>query len=372
MATQHNPKNTHVVVGMSGGVDSSVSALMLLEQGYQVTGMFMKNWEEDDTEEYCAAAADLADARGVCEKIGIPLHEVNFAYEYWERVFQHFLNEYAAGRTPNPDILCNKEIKFKEFLLQAETLGADYIATGHYVANGITNAIVNDTNTHNAKQLLVKGTDQNKDQSYFLYTLGQKELEKSIFPLGDIEKSEVRERALTAELEVHNKKDSTGICFIGERRFKDFLSEYLKPNPGDIVDPTGKTVGKHDGLMYHTIGQRQGLNIGGPGEAWYVAGKDIDSNQLTVVQGHDHPLLMSNSLIAKDCSWVSGEAPDTTKKYTAKARYRQADQHCSIAFVGDEIHVNYDEPQRAITPGQALVLYDGTSCLGGATIVSAE
>ena len=295
------------------------------------------------------------------------MHEVNFAYEYWERVFQHFLAEYAAGRTPNPDILCNKEIKFKEFLLQAEALGADYIATGHYVANGINN---------HEKQLLVKGADQNKDQSYFLYTLGQKELEKSIFPLGDIEKSEVRERALAAGFDVHNKKDSTGICFIGERRFKDFLSEYLKPNPGDIIDPDGTIVGKHDGLMYHTIGQRQGLNIGGPGEAWYVAGKNIETNQLTVVQGHDHPLLMSSSLIAKDCSWVSGEAPDTTKKYTAKARYRQADQACTIAFAsngsGDEIHVSYDEPQRAITPGQALVLYDGTSCLGGATIVSAK
>lgn len=365
MASAHDPQNTHVVVGMSGGVDSSVSALMLQEQGYQVTGMFMKNWEEDDKGEYCAAAADLADARQVCERIGIPLHEVNFAYEYWDRVFQHFLDEYAAGRTPNPDILCNKEIKFKEFLLQAESLGADYIATGHYVANGV------DDSTDPSTQLLVKGNDQNKDQSYFLYTLGQKELSKSIFPLGNIEKSMVRQRALDAGFDVHNKKDSTGICFIGERRFKDFLSEYLKPNPGKIVTPEGKTVGQHDGLMYHTIGQRQGLNIGGPGEAWYVAGKILENNELLVVQGHDHPLLMANSLVAKDCHWVSGQAPDSSKQYTAKARYRQADQDCSISFEGEQLIVQYNKPQRAITPGQALVLYDGDSCLGGATIVSA-
>ena len=365
MASVHDPKNTHVVVGMSGGVDSSVSALMLQEQGYQVTGMFMKNWEEDDKGEYCAAAADLADARQVCERIGIPLHEVNFAYEYWDRVFQHFLDEYAAGRTPNPDILCNKEIKFKEFLLQAESLGADYIATGHYVANGMVE------NTDPQEQLLVKGHDQNNDQSYFLYTLGQKELSKSIFPLGNIEKSMVRQRALDAGFDVHNKKDSTGICFIGERRFKDFLSEYLKPNPGKMVTPEGKTVGQHDGLMYHTIGQRQGLNIGGPGEAWYVAGKIIDNNELLVVQGHDHPLLMANSLMAKDCHWVSGQAPDTSKQYTAKARYRQADQKCSISLADEQLIVQYNEPQRAITPGQALVLYDGDRCLGGATIVAA-
>lgn len=361
MATAHNPKDTKVVVGMSGGVDSSVSALMLLEQGYQVIGMFMKNWEEDDTAEYCAAAADLADARTVCENIGIPLHEVNFAHEYWERVFQHFLTEYAAGRTPNPDILCNKEIKFKEFLLQAESLGADYIATGHYVANGEANG----------NQLLVKGADANKDQSYFLYTLGQKELAKSIFPLGSIEKSEVRQRALAAGLKVHNKKDSTGICFIGERRFKDFLSEYLKPNPGDMIDDQGTVVGKHDGLMYHTIGQRQGLGIGGAGDAWYVASKNLENNQLIVVQGHDHPRLMSQGLIGKDCHWVSGHAPDTHKTYTAKARYRQADQTCHIRLEDEQIIVTYDEPQRAITPGQALVLYDGTTCLGGATIIAA-
>ncbi len=299
------PKNTHVVVGMSGGVDSSVTALLLKEQGYQVTGMFMKNWEEDDTAEYCAAATDMADAQEVCDRLGIKLHIVNFAHEYWERVFQHFLDEYAAGRTPNPDILCNKEIKFKEFLLQAEHLGADYIATGHYVANG-----------HNdGQQLLVKGLDPNKDQSYFLYTLGQKELEKSLFPLGQILKPEVRERALAAGLEVHNKKDSTGICFIGERRFKDFLSQYLKPNPGDMVTPEGKVMGQHDGLMYHTIGQRHGLNIGGQGDAWYVSAKNINDNTLIVVQGHDHPLLQSSSLLAKTaigCQDTDQTHPKTT------------------------------------------------------------
>ncbi len=362
MATVHTPQESHVVVGMSGGVDSSVSAMLLLEQGYQVTGMFMKNWEEDDTAEYCAAATDMADAQEVCDRLGIKLHIVNFAHEYWERVFQHFLDEYAAGRTPNPDILCNKEIKFKEFLLQAEHLGADYIATGHYVANG-----------HNdGQQLLVKGLDPNKDQSYFLYTLGQKELEKSLFPLGQILKPEVRERALAAGLEVHNKKDSTGICFIGERRFKDFLSQYLKPNPGDMVTPEGKVMGQHDGLMYHTIGQRHGLNIGGQGDAWYVSAKNINDNTLIVVQGHDHPLLQSSSLLAKDCHWVSGHRPDTSKNYTAKARYRQKDQACTIEFTdNNELVVKFIEPQRAITPGQALVLYDNNHCLGGATIIKA-
>lgn len=364
MATAHTPNDTHVVVAMSGGVDSSVTALMLLEQGYQVTGMFMKNWEEDDTEEYCAAAADMADAQAICDKLGIKLHIVNFAYEYWERVFQHFLDEYAAGRTPNPDILCNKEIKFKEFLLQAEQLGADYIATGHYVANG---------HLDNGQELLLKGADPNKDQSYFLYTLGQHELSKSLFPLGAIEKSIVRETAERAGFKVHDKKDSTGICFIGERRFKDFLSQYLKPNPGEIRDVDGSIVGKHDGLMYHTIGQRKGLQIGGAGDAWYVYGKDLENNVLQVVQGHDHPALLAPKLIARDCHWVAGERPDSTRHYCAKTRYRQADQGCRIDFVDDdEIIVTFDQPQRAITPGQALVVYDGDICLGGATIIEAQ
>ena len=362
------PKNTHVVVGMSGGVDSSVTALLLKEQGYQVTGMFMKNWEEDDTAEYCAAATDMADAKIVCDIIGIPFHEVNFAHEYWENVFEHFLAEYAAGRTPNPDILCNKEIKFKEFLLQAESLGADYIATGHYVANG---------QTEEGQHLLLKGADQNKDQSYFLYTLNQVQLSKSLFPLGNIEKKLVREKAQNAGFPIHDKKDSTGICFIGERRFKDFLSQYLKPNPGDIRSTDGTLLGQHDGLMYHTLGQRKGLGIGGSsatnnsGEAWYAAAKDIENNTLIVAQGHDHQALMSSTLTAQTCDWVSGHFPEVGKSYRAKTRYRQADQTCEITAInGDEITVRFAEPQRAVTPGQALVIYEGNQCLGGATIVS--
>ena len=363
MAISHNPNDSHVVVGMSGGVDSSVAALCLLEQGYQVSGLFMKNWEEDDTGEYCAAAADMADAESVCKKLGIPFHTVNFAHEYWENVFEHFLTEYKAGRTPNPDILCNKEIKFKEFLLQAEQLGADFIATGHYVANG----------QNNDQQLLLRGKDTNKDQSYFLYTLGQKQLDKSIFPLGELEKPEVREIANNAGFITHDKKDSTGICFIGERRFKDFLSTYLKPNPGDMVTLEGRVMGQHDGLMYHTIGQRHGLNIGGEGEAWYVARKDMDKNELIVVQGHDHPALMSSTVIANDCHWVNGSALKKGSKITAKTRYRQQDQPCQVEVIDkQQITVRFEQPQRAVTPGQALVFYQDRTCLGGATIVSAH
>jgi len=372
------PKDTHIVVGMSGGVDSSVSALMLKEQGYQVTGMFMKNWEEDDTAEYCAAAEDMADAKNVCDIISIPFHEVNFAHEYWENVFEHFLAEYSAGRTPNPDILCNKEIKFKEFLLQAESLGADYIATGHYVANGFAkNDVANATGEH----LLLKGADPNKDQSYFLYTLNQQQLAKSLFPLGNIEKSKVRDKALQAGIPVHDKKDSTGICFIGERRFKDFLSQYLKPNPGEIRSVEGKLLGKHDGLMYHTIGQRKGLGIGGSaadsdsGQAWYAASKDVESNTLYVAQGHDHPALMSTTVTAQGCDWVSGTFPEIDKRFHAKTRYRQADQACQLVSIdkeNDEIVLSFEEQQRAVAPGQALVIYDGNQCLGGATITRAE
>ena len=353
----------HVIVGMSGGVDSSVAAHLLLEQGYRVSGLFMKNWEEDDTEEYCAAATDLKDAAQVCDRLGIELHEVNFAHEYWENVFEYFLADYKAGRTPNPDILCNKEIKFKEFLLQAQTLGADFIATGHYVAkgergvNGVT------------EQALLKGLDGNKDQSYFLYTLQQHQLEKSLFPLGEISKPEVRAIADKQGFVTHNKKDSTGICFIGERRFKDFLSEYLKPNPGNMVDEKGKTVNQHDGLMYYTLGQRQGLDIGGPGEAWYVAGKDLERNELLVVQGHDHPALFTQTVAATTPDWVSASHPPMNVTLTAKTRYRQPDQHCQITTINDkQITVEFDQPQRAVTPGQALVLYEDRYCLGGATI----
>jgi len=358
--------NPHVVVGMSGGVDSSVTAYLLKERGYRVTGMFMKNWEEDDTEEYCAAAKDLKDAAQVCERMGIELREVNFAHEYWENVFEHFLTEYQAGRTPNPDILCNKEIKFKEFLLQAESLGADYIATGHYVAKGQT------TDKQNAdKALLLRGADVNKDQSYFLYTLQQDQLRKSLFPLGELRKPEVRAIADSQGFVTHNKKDSTGICFIGERRFKDFLSTYLKPNPGRMIGSDGKTISEHDGLMYYTLGQRQGLNIGGPGAAWYVAGKDVVRNELLVVQGHDHPAMLTQTVVAKGCDWVSGNSLQVGDKVTAKTRYRQPDQVCKVIESSvDSITVHFEQPQRAVTPGQALVFYDQRQCLGGATIHS--
>ncbi len=351
----------HVVVGMSGGVDSSVSAHLLLNQGYKVTGLFMKNWEEDDTEEYCAAAADLRDAAQVCERLGIELHEVNFAHEYWENVFEHFLAEYQAGRTPNPDILCNKEIKFKEFLLQAETMGADYIATGHYVARGEAQ--------EQGEYCLLRGADENKDQSYFLYTLQQDALAKSLFPLGEISKPQVRSIADDCGFITHNKKDSTGICFIGERRFKDFLSQYLAPSPGRMVNTDGAAVGEHDGLMYYTLGQRHGLNIGGPGEAWYVAAKDTTRNELLVVQGHDHPAMLTRTVIAHTTDWVSKVAPEIGANLSAKTRYRQADQQCKIIDLNDNsVTVEFDHPQRAVTPGQALVIYDGRKCLGGATI----
>ena len=355
----HDPASTHVIVGMSGGVDSSVTAYILKQQGYQVSGLFMKNWEEDDTEEYCAAATDLKDAQQVCERLDIPLHEVNFAHEYWENVFQHFLTDYQAGRTPNPDILCNKEIKFKEFLLQAEALGAQFIATGHYAAKDIANG----------KSRLLRGADSNKDQSYFLYTLQQDQLSKSLFPLGELEKPVVREIAEQQRFVTHNKKDSTGICFIGERRFKDFLATYLKPNPGLMVDTQGKTIAQHDGLMYYTLGQRQGLNIGGPGEAWYVAGKNLQSNELLVVQGHDHPALMSQTVTASDALWVSGESLKVGDKVSAKTRYRQKDAACTVLEVdAKQITVGFDLLQRAVTPGQALVFYSERICLGGATI----
>ena len=358
---QLTPSEQHVIVGMSGGVDSSVTAYLLKQKGYTVTGMFMKNWEEDDTAEYCAAAADLKDAEQVCDRLGIELREVNFAHEYWENVFEHFLAEYQAGRTPNPDILCNKEIKFKEFLLQAQALGADYIATGHYVAKG----------RDGDQALLLRGADQNKDQSYFLYTLQQAQLSKSLFPLGEITKPEVREIADQQGFVTHNKKDSTGICFIGERRFKDFLSTYLKPNPGAMVGCDGNVVGQHDGLMYYTLGQRQGLDIGGPGEAWYVAGKDLTRNELLVVQGHDHPAMLSHSVTAEGMDWVSGESLSVGDRVTAKARYRQQDQACRVTdTTKDGITVEFDHPQRAVTPGQALVFYQERRCLGGGTIIS--
>lgn len=359
--------STRVIVGMSGGVDSSVSALLLLEQGYQVEGLFMKNWEEDDTAEYCSAAADVADAQAVCDKLGIKLHTVNFAAEYWDYVFENFLTEYSAGRTPNPDILCNKEIKFKAFLDFALQSGADYIATGHYVRKS----------TQAENNQLLKGLDAEKDQSYFVYTLGQAQLQRSLFPVGDLPKSEVRKMAAKAGFINHDKKDSTGICFIGERRFKEFLARYLPAQPGDIETPEGTVIGRHDGLMYYTLGQRKGIGIGGlkasDEQPWYVLKKDLTRNVLIVGQGHDHSLLHSTQLICADLSWINGAAPASQFICAAKTRYRQADQACTVSLQDDgQAKVIFDKTQRAVTPGQSVVFYQEDTCLGGGIIQSYE
>ncbi|MFG1172935.1 tRNA 2-thiouridine(34) synthase MnmA [Erwiniaceae bacterium CAU 1747] len=353
-----------VIVGMSGGVDSSVSAWLLQQQGYQVEGLFMKNWEEDDGEEYCTAADDLADAQAVCDKLGICLHTVNFAAEYWDNVFEHFLAEYKAGRTPNPDILCNKEIKFKAFLeFAAEDLGADYIATGHYVRRADVDG----------KSRLLRGLDGNKDQSYFLYTLGFEQIAQSLFPVGELEKPEVRRIAEQLELVTARKKDSTGICFIGERKFTEFLARYLPAQPGPIVTVAGDTVGQHQGLMYHTLGQRKGLGIGGTKEhseqPWYVVEKDVANNVLIVAQGHDHPRLMSVGLIAQQLHWVDREVLSAPLRCTVKTRYRQEDIACTVTPLSDErIDVRFDEPVAAVTPGQSAVFYLDEVCLGGGII----
>ena len=349
---------------MSGGVDSSVAALLLLEQGYRVEGLFMKNWEEDDDANYCAASADLADAQAVCDKLGIPLHSVNFASEYWDRVFQHFLNEYRAGRTPNPDILCNKEIKFHAFLDYALTLGADRIATGHYAR---TRVLAEQTQ-------LLRGIDDNKDQSYFLHALDASQLERVLFPVGELPKAAVREIARRHELMTHDKKDSTGICFIGERRFDTFLQRYLPAQPGLIRSESGEELGQHNGLMYYTLGQRKGLGIGGRQNAaetpWYVIDKDIDNNVLIVAQGQHHPRLYHNTLETRTIHWIN-DAHSAPADCTAKIRYRQPDQSCTIeARSGDRQIIHFADPQRAITPGQSVVFYHGEVCLGGGTIES--
>ena len=354
-----------VIVGMSGGVDSSVSALLLMQQGYQVEGLFMKNWEEDDGTEYCTAMDDLADAQAVCDKLGIVLHKANFAAEYWDNVFEHFLAEYKAGRTPNPDILCNREIKFKAFLEYALELGADFIATGHYVRRGEIDG----------RTRLLKGLDNNKDQSYFLHQVGEAELAKTLFPVGELEKPEVRRLAEEHDLITHNKKDSTGICFIGERRFKDFLQQYLPAQPGKIETETGDVIGEHAGLMYYTMGQRQGLHIGGlkdyPEKPWFVAGKDLERNVLIAVQGKEHDLLFTDWLVAEDIFWINGQAPDLPFTCKAKVRYRQADQACTLTqSAHGKYLVKFDQPQRAVTPGQSLVLYTDDICLGGGVIES--
>ena len=351
-------KPLHVVIGISGGVDSAVAAMLLQQQGYRVSGLFMKNWEEDDNEEVCGAAEDLKLATAVCQLIDIPLHTVNFASEYWERVFAYFLTEYRRGRTPNPDVLCNKEIKFKVFLDHGLSLGADAIATGHYAR----------IRSEHGRYQLLKGVDGQKDQSYFLHTLGQHELAHSLFPLGDYEKMEVRRLARDAGLPNHDRKDSTGICFIGERRFKDFLGRYLPAQPGSIESTTGDQVGRHDGLMYYTIGQRHGLGIGGAGAAWYVIDKDLEQNRLIVAQSDAHPALYHHTLIATDAHWI-GDPPTLPFRCQAKIRYRQADQGCSVtALAGGRLQVEFDTAQRAIAPGQSVVFYTDSTCLGGAVI----
>lgn len=361
-------KRAHVIVGMSGGVDSAVAALLLAQEGYKVEGLFMKNWEEDDTSETCSAEKDLKDAQDVCTQLSIPLHTVNFSSEYWDRVFEYFLAEYRAGRTPNPDIMCNKEIKFKAFLDYALDLGADYIATGHYAR----------IDQQNHRYRLLKGVDKNKDQTYFLHTLGQKQLEKSLFPIGELEKSAVRKIAEENNFSNYAKKDSTGICFIGERNFREFLQRYLPAQPGEIKTLEQDTIGRHEGLMYYTLGQRQGLGIGGQKNAeeepWYVVGKDLENNVLLVVQGHDHPMLFNNELTAIDLHWISGVSPETplrspVKNCHAKIRYRQTDQACTITRIkSNKCHVAFETPQRAIAPGQSVVFYSGDECFGGGVI----
>jgi tRNA-uridine 2-sulfurtransferase len=366
MLRMKHPNQTKVIVGMSGGVDSSVAALLLLQEGYQVEGLFMKNWEEEPgQEDNCSADEDLIDAQAVALKLGIRLHTANFATEYWDRVFTYFLEEYQAGRTPNPDIVCNKEIKFKAFLDYALELGADFIATGHYAR----------LETRQNKRYMLKGLDDNKDQTYFLYALNQHQLTNALFPVGELEKPKVRAIAEKAGLRTAKKKDSTGICFIGERKFKDFLNRYLPAQPGKIQTPEGKIIGEHQGLMFYTLGQRQGLGIGGTKNGkeapWYVLEKNLKNNLLIAGQDHHHPLLMKSALTANQLTWITGEAPSTPFQCHAKTRYRQADQVCTITSIEDGLaSVTFEQAQRAITPGQSVVFYQGEICLGGGIITT--
>lgn len=358
------PCDTTVVVGMSGGVDSSVAALLLKNQGYNVIGIFMKNWDEPDENGVCTATEDYDEVVKVCDQIGIPYYTVNFVKEYWDKVFTYFLDEYKKGRTPNPDVMCNKEIKFKMFLDYAMKIGADYLATGHY-------ALVDFSDD---RYRLLKGLDKGKDQSYFLCALGQDQLSKAMFPVGHLQKKDVRRAAEEAGLSNARRKDSTGICFIGERNFKEFLSGYLPAQPGEIrsLDEPRKVLGRHDGLMYYTLGQRKGLGIGGgdgTGEPWFVAEKDLNDNVLYVVQGEKHPALYSYELEAEDMSWIAGHAPAERFTCTAKFRYRQPDQGVTVEVTGSgTIRIMFDVPQKAVTPGQFAVLYQGEECLGGGAI----
>jgi tRNA-uridine 2-sulfurtransferase len=368
---QKQKTKTRVVVGLSGGVDSAVTAYLLKKQGYEVIGIFMKNWEGDDDDEFCSSNIDFVDAAAVADVLGIEIEHVNFAAEYKDRVFAEFLREYSAGRTPNPDILCNAEIKFKAFLDHAMRLGAEKIATGHYARVRLNDA----TN----KYELLKGLDNTKDQSYFLHRLNQAQLSKTLFPVGELHKTEVRHIADEIGLPNAKKKDSTGICFIGERPFREFLNRYIANQPGKIKDETGRTVGQHVGLSFYTLGQRQGLGIGGvkgaPEVPWFVARKDMASNTLIAVQGHDHPLLLSHKLTALDVSWVAGEPPKNSSEagnYAAKTRYRQADSACAlgtaVSLTQQGFSLDFSDAQWAVTPGQSAVLYDGEVCLGGGVI----
>ena len=357
-----NTTEHRVIVGMSGGVDSSVAALRLQEAGYAVEGLFMKNWNEDDGTEYCTAATDLIDAEAVCAKLRIPLHTANFASEYWDNVFSHFLEQYSSGRTPNPDVLCNREIKFKVFIDHAEKLGAERIATGHYAR----------TRERNARFELLKGIDHDKDQSYFLHAVPAQQLKRALFPVGELTKSEVRRIAKRAGFHNHAKPSSTGICFIGERRFRDFLARYLPPKPGAIVSVAGDDMGEHSGVAHYTIGQRQGLGIGGVQGTdncpWYVVAKDVEQNVLVVAQGNDHPSLFSRSLCAGEMHWI-GDEPKLPLSCAAKTRYGQRDTACRVSRTNDGRYVvAFSDRQRAVTPGQYVCLYQDDTCLGGGVI----
>ncbi|MFK2898853.1 tRNA 2-thiouridine(34) synthase MnmA [Dyella jejuensis] len=355
-----------VMLGVSGGVDSSVAALLLQQAGHEVQGLFMQNWEEDNRSGPCTTDTDRKDAVAVCGRLGIPFHARNFAAEYWDGVFEHFLAEYRAGRTPNPDVLCNREIKFKTFLDEARALGAEKIATGHYAR----------VDCQEGRFRLLRAVDAGKDQTYFLHALGQRQLAATLFPVGEIEKSRVRELAREAALPTHAKKDSTGICFIGERDFRQFLTQYIPARPGEMRSPDGRLIGEHQGVMYYTLGQRNGLGIGGRqhagGEPWYVVGKDVARNVLYVAQGGENAWLHSHRLVAESPTWIAGTPPAAEFRCTAKTRYRQQDQACVVSVDAAQVEVRFETPQRAVTPGQSVVFYAGEACLGGAVISATD